>query len=170
MFLRRYRPRLAKPLPRSIGNSIDLRWLQCVGCDRQSPSKGVEKYEERLFPLVRGGDTKRDRPVVESRFVSREFVEPDVMSADQAQFLQARIGEAPTAPLVGPHAMCNRARQRALGVDQARTLRLRVQHPFLSAALVACGKAEGLLYAASEILLGKPLRSFLSNRGERCGA
>src|SRR4029077_9396134 len=74
VFLQRYRPRLAKPLPRSIGNSIDLRWLQCVGCDRQSPSKGFEKYEERLFPLVRGGDTKRDRPVVESRFVSREFV------------------------------------------------------------------------------------------------
>ena len=92
------------------------------------------------------------------------------MSADQAQLFQARIGESPTAPLVGPHAMCNHAGQRALGIDQTRTPGLGVQHPLLSAALVGCGKAKGLLHAASEILLGKPLRPFLSNRGERCCA
>ena len=47
---------------------------------------------------------------------------------------------------------------------------LGIQHPFLSATLIGRGKAEGLLHAAPEILLGKALRPFLSNRGECCGA
>jgi hypothetical protein len=64
--------------------------------------------------------------------------------------------------------MCNYARQRALRIDQAWTPGLRIQHPFLTATLVGSGKAEGLLHAAPEILLGKPLRSFLSNCSEGC--
>src|ERR1700730_16388433 len=139
-FLRRYRPRLAKPLPGSIGNSVDLGRVQRVGGDRQSSSKRVEKYEERLPPLVRGGDTKRYRPVLEGLVVSSELVEPDVMSADQAQVFQARIGESPTTPLIRPHTMCNHPRERALGIDQARTLRLRIRHPFLAAASIGCRK------------------------------
>ena len=91
MFLRRYRPRFAKPLAGSIGNSVDLGRLQRVRCDRQSPSKRVEKYEERPPPLVGGGDTKLYRPLFKRRIVGREFVEPDVMSPDQTQLFQTWI-------------------------------------------------------------------------------
>jgi hypothetical protein len=141
VFLRRDRPRLAKSLPRSIGNCVNLGRLQRVGSDRQSPSKRVEKYAQRLLPLIRGGAAKYYRTGLKGRVVGRKLVEPDIMRADEAQLLRARVGKAPTAPLVGPDAMRDHARQCAFGVDQAGTLRLRIQHPFLAANLVGRGKA-----------------------------
>src|SRR5229473_44281 len=74
--LRRNRPGLAEPLSGSIGRRLDLGRLQRVGGDRQSASKRLEEYEERLPPLVGGGDTKLYRPVLKSRVVGRELVEP----------------------------------------------------------------------------------------------
>ena len=94
-----------------------------------------------MSPLVGGGDTKLYGSILERRIVSREFVEPHVMRSNEAELLQARIGEPPAAPLVDPHAMRDHARQRALGINQGRTLGLRVQHPFLAASLVGSGKA-----------------------------
>jgi hypothetical protein len=67
--------------------------IQRVGGDRQTPSKRVEKYDECLPPLIGAGASKLYRPVLECRLIGRELIEPDVISADQAQLLQARIGD-----------------------------------------------------------------------------
>jgi len=110
VFLCGNRPGLAQPLPGCIRERLDLGRLQHLCSDRQPPSEGIEKYAKRVLPLVCSGGVELLRPTLEGRFVGRELVEPDIMSTNEAQLLQVRIGEPPAAPLVDPDAVSYHAR------------------------------------------------------------
>src|SRR3546814_10577665 len=80
------------------------------------------------------------------------------------------IGEPPAPTLIGPDPVSDDAGQCALGIELARASRLRVEHPLLSMAAIACGETECLLHAPAKILVRQAVGSFLAHRCEGSGA
>jgi hypothetical protein len=110
------------------------------------------------------------RSIRERIVVGGELVESEIIGTYQAQFFQIRIGEAPPPALIHPRAVRKHAGERALRLDLANTLELRVDHPLLPPVAIGGDEAQGFLQLSTKFILGQTIRSSRADSRERCGA
>jgi len=89
--------------------------------------------------------------------IVNEFIDSWIDGLHEAQFFERRIGESPSAPLIGPNAVRQNLANRALRVQLTYADRFRICHPFLAPILVRCYETQFLTNFDSKIVLSQTI-------------